>query len=111
MRRTAEVAAICGVEVYELEIWVSRHWLLPTRDRGTLMFTEADVARTRMIAELRHELAIDEETMPVVLSLLDQVHFLRGQLRRLAEAVSDLPEADRTRIMRRLTADDEPRRS
>ena len=107
MMSAAEVAALCGVRIVEVELWVRRRWLLPADIRGVPEFSEADVARARMILELRRDLAIDEETIPVVLSLVDQVHGLRRQLRRLLAAVDALPQAERTVVVRRLAQDDD----
>ena len=51
------------------------------------MFEEVDVARVRLIVELRDALAVEEESIPVVLDLLDQLHATRGELGRLLAAL------------------------
>jgi chaperone modulatory protein CbpM len=70
-----------------------------------LVFTEADRARLRMIVEFTHDLAIEEETMPVVLDLVDRLHAARAQLRTLADAVAELPQPHRAAVLRRLTGE------
>ena len=50
-----------------------------------------DVARIELILEIRHEFAIDEEALPLVLGLLDQVYDLRRQLRRMCDALAAQP--------------------
>ena len=65
-------------------------------------FTEADIARTRLICELIDDLDIGEPAVPVVLSLLDQIHSLRCELRSLLVAVGDQPEEVRRSIRERL---------
>ena len=107
MKSVTEVASLCGVQTIEVELWVRRRWLLPMQAGGSPTFSEADVARARMILELRRDLAIDEDTMPVVLSLVDQVPGLRRQLRRVLGAMAELPEAQRAVLERRLARDDE----
>lgn len=67
-------------------------------------FTEADVARLRLLCELADDLAIDEAALPVVLSLIDQVHGLRRQLRHLAEAVERQPDPVQSAIAQHLRA-------
>ena len=62
------------------------------------MTEPADLARLRLIVELRHELAVEEETMPVVLSLLDQVYGLRRRFASLARAVRQQPDEVRRAI-------------
>jgi len=90
--RTDEVLAVCRrVDPAELTLWVERHWVRPHHEPGGLVFSDADVARLELICDLREDLALDDEAMPVVLSLLDSVYGLRRRLRLLAEAIGHLP--------------------
>jgi chaperone modulatory protein CbpM len=57
-----------------------------------------------LICDLRHDLAVDEDTVPVVLSLLDQVYTLRRQLGALTDAVQQQPEDVRRAILALLGA-------
>ena len=66
---------------------------------GGLYFAEIDVARVRLIHDFRHAMDVREETIPLILSLLDQVYTLRSQMRAIARAVDSQPEAVRTAIM------------
>ena len=75
----------------ELTRWVENRWVLPERRNETLIFREVDVARIELILEIRHEFAIDEEAVPLVLGLLDQVYDLRRQLRRMCDALAAQP--------------------
>ena len=65
-------------------------------------FREVDIARVELILEIRHEFAIDDEAVPVVLDLLDQVYGLRRQLRRLCDALESQPDEVREAIRRAL---------
>ena len=82
---------IQGLRQAELEEWIEARWVLPERVAGGYVFHEVDVVRVYLIVELRHELLIEVETMPVVLSLLDQVYALRGRLRAYKAAIESLP--------------------
>jgi chaperone modulatory protein CbpM len=62
-------------------------------------FREIDVARVRLIHDLHRAMAIDEATMPLVLSLLDQVYALRGTLRDLLRGLETQPEPVRTTVL------------
>jgi chaperone modulatory protein CbpM len=75
----------------ELTRWVENRWVLPERRNETWIFHEVDVARIELILEIRHEFAIDEEALPLVLGLLDQVYDLRRQLRRMCDALAAQP--------------------
>jgi len=85
MIRREEFLRISGVSAQELERWVEERLLLP--DEGG--FEEVDVARARLIVELRRDFALDEEALPLVLSLLDQVYALRRQVRVLCDALQE----------------------
>ena len=66
----------------DLRRWVAEGHVRPDRRDGDLVFEEIDVARVQLILDLRDTLAVNEEALPVVLSLLDQLYALRRQLRR-----------------------------
>jgi chaperone modulatory protein CbpM len=80
-----------GLDRRELTRWVENRWVLPERRNDTWIFHEVDVARVELILEIRHEFAIDDEALPVVLGLLDQIYDLRRQLRRMCDALSAQP--------------------
>jgi chaperone modulatory protein CbpM len=80
-----------GLDVTELEQWIEARWVLPERLASGYAFHEIDVARVHLIVELRHELLIDAEAMPVILNLLDQVYALRNRLQAVAGAIETLP--------------------
>lgn len=104
MKRLEDVAGQCGVAAAVVNIWVEQQWLLPLRDEGGFSFSDADLARARLIADLSDGMGIDPESMPVVLSLLDQVHHLRRQVRTMAGAMLELPDEARAALCRRLLA-------
>jgi chaperone modulatory protein CbpM len=60
-----------------------------------------DVARLRLIQELRHELLVDADTMPLVLSLVDEMYALRRRLGALARALAETPSEVRTTVFTR----------
>ena len=80
-----------GIEPQEIEHWIRERWVLPERSGGTYVFHEIDVARVRLIREMKYDLAINEEAMPVVLGLLDQLYAMRHRLRGLSAAIDALP--------------------
>ena len=94
------LATLPGLQLADLERWVGKDWVRPQRGGGGLMFVEVDVARVRLILELRDGLAIDEDTLPVVLRLLDQLHDLRRRMREIAAAIDrTVPEPHRGALM------------
>jgi chaperone modulatory protein CbpM len=91
------------VEESELRQWIESGWVLPEGDTGQWFFHEVDVARVRLIAEIRHDLAIDDGAVPVVLSLLDQLYGLRRELQALSGAVAAQPSTVRDAIIAALS--------
>ncbi len=92
------LSATVGVAEAEITRWVELTWLRPDGSPGGWLFREVDVARVRLIAELR-ELRMDEEAMPVVLSLMDQLYAARRRMRLLQQAVDEAaPDAVRARL-------------
>ena len=82
---------IKGLDRRDLMRWVENRWVLPERREQTWIFHEVDIARVELILEIRQEFAIDEEALPLVLGLLDQVYDLRRQLRRICDALDLRP--------------------
>ena len=100
-----EVLVRCrGLERRELTRWVEERWVLPERRAETWVFHEVDVARIELILEFRRDFAVDDEAMPLVLSLLDQVYSLRRQMKRLCDAVAAQPEDVQAAIRQALPA-------
>jgi chaperone modulatory protein CbpM len=98
----AVVRTVAGLKADELRRWIEERWVLPEGGAQGYLFQEVDIARVRLIYELRYELAIDEEAMPVVLQLLDQVYALRRRLRALCDAIDRQPPEIRRTLLARL---------
>lgn len=91
-----------GLEAAELEQWIEARWVLPERVASGYVFHDVDVARVHLIVELRHELMIEAETMPVILNLLDQVYDLRSRLKTLCAAIETLPAETQAQLRARI---------
>ncbi len=98
---------LAGLDRGELVRWVENRWVLPEQHGETWLFHEVDVARVELILEIRHEYAIDDEAVPLVLGLLDQVYGLRRQLRRLCDALAAQPPEVQDAVKRTLPRRDD----
>ncbi|NJO38851.1 MAG: hypothetical protein HC871_16145 [Rhizobiales bacterium] len=104
---TEVVIAIGRIEQTELTRWIELGWVSPSRSpqaKPDWLFSDVDEARIRMICDLYHDMMVEEETMPLVLSLLDQVYALRHQMNALTSAVREQPADVRDAILARLRA-------
>ncbi len=103
MKTLTEVAVAIGrVERTELLRWVELGWVAPNRSSkaaAELLFSDVDEARIRMICDLRKDMVVEEETMPLVLSLLDQMYALRHQMSALTSAIQQQPGDVRKAIL------------
>jgi chaperone modulatory protein CbpM len=86
------------LSIQRLHRWIRLGWVKPERREGSAVYHEVDVARVRLLFDLEHTAEFDDETLPLILSLLDQIHGLRGELRCLAQAVGEQPTHVRERI-------------
>jgi chaperone modulatory protein CbpM len=93
----AVLARVRGLDVETLEVWIAQDWVRPRRQGGSPVFEEIDVARLRLILELRDEMAVGEPAIPVVLSLLDQLHATRGQLQQVINTLQGAGPDERAR--------------
>jgi chaperone modulatory protein CbpM len=86
------VTRLPGLRRQELERWIAKEWVRPENHAGRYLFREIDVARARLIKELRDDMNLAEDALPVVLSLLDQLYDARRRLRELSHAIQTTPE-------------------
>lgn len=96
------VAAVGEITASRLRVIVRNGWVRPERKGGAPEFSEMDVARIRLVCHLTDQLAVPDDDLPVILSLLDQVHGLRWALRTLGRAVESQPADVRDAIARAL---------
>ncbi|MBR0667635.1 MerR family transcriptional regulator [Roseomonas hellenica] len=73
----------------DLRRWITEGYVRPAATERDLQFQEIDVERVRLILELRDEMQVNEEALPLVLSLLDQLYALRRRMKRLGMALDE----------------------
>lgn len=81
------LAAVSALRRSDLERWISEELVTPQQDAGSLLFSDMDCARVRLICTLTYELEIDSGALPVVMSLVDQLYDTRQRLLSLTRAV------------------------
>jgi chaperone modulatory protein CbpM len=88
MRADEIVEAIAELRRSDLDAWLSEKLIFAQEREGEPIFSAMECARIRLICTLRYGLEIDPETLPVVLSLVDQLYQTRQRLLSLAAAVA-----------------------
>jgi len=99
MRVDEIVEQIEALQRSDLDAWINEALISPQEDAGALFFSEMECARIRLICTLHYELEIDAETVPVVLSLVDQLHQTRQRLLKLTAAVAAQDKAVQAAIL------------
>ena len=102
--RTLETVCVevRGVEPDELLRWIDEAWVRPLGTPEAWDFAEVDIARVRLIIELRDQVRVNREAMPVVLSLVDQLYEERRRLRRVRDVLAAMPPSVRDEVLRLL---------
>ncbi len=83
--RSDEFLMRSRLDTQALDAWIEAGWLRPRGSRSSHEFSDIDLARVRLIGDLRRDLGVNDEAIPVVLDLIDQIHGLRGLVRELLE--------------------------
>jgi chaperone modulatory protein CbpM len=65
-----------------LQTWVEAGWLMPRGKHDGRHYTDVDLARANLIGDLQ-DLGVNDEGIPIILDLVDQMHGLRRMLREL----------------------------
>lgn len=91
----------------ELATWVQQQWVKPLREGETWYFDDCDLARLQLICDLL-ELDVNEEALPLVLSLVDQLYATRTALTRYRDLLDRLPEPALHELKERLRGGQRP---
>jgi len=84
----------------ELALWIERRWVRAEQTPdGAWQLTEMDVARVRLLVELRATLEVTDDLIPMVLSLIDQLYDARRTVRSLLAALDEQPAGVRAAVL------------
>ena len=100
------VATISALRRSDLEAWIREELVVPRHEARTPLFTTMECARVRFTCTLHYELEIDLETLPAVLSLVDQLYDTRQRLLSLAAAIAAQDQTVQAAIIAALEPDD-----
>jgi chaperone modulatory protein CbpM len=82
-----EFLTCSGLQVQTLEFWLEQRWLIPQESSAGMTFSDIDVARARLIQDLKTGFGVNDEGVDVILHLVDQLHGLRRALAQLHEDI------------------------
>jgi chaperone modulatory protein CbpM len=85
-----EIVTQVRIEATVLNHWVEAGWLVPRRGTSDQEFSEVDLARAHLIRDLQ-SLGANDESIPVILDLVDQLHGVRRLLQEVLSTIKDRP--------------------
>jgi len=104
MKNLEEVIALLpDLHRDDLERWIRNALVEAAEEAGTPKLNETEFARVRLICTLRYDMDVEEETLPVVLDLLDQLHDTRLRLHTLSQAVLAQDEEVKAAVLQVVT--------
>jgi chaperone modulatory protein CbpM len=95
------LARLAPLDIECLHHWIELGLVEPHREAGGYVFDEVDEARIALVCDLHYSMGLEHESLPVVLSLVDQLHQTRHSLRAITTAVSEQPDEIRVAITSR----------
>lgn len=99
---TEVVALVEDLTPPRLRTYLAARIVRPVTTPEGPAYREADLARLQLLCDLSESYELPEETLGMVMSLIDQLNGARGDMRALMQAVAAEPDEVRIRIHRRI---------
>jgi chaperone modulatory protein CbpM len=104
IRESDLIAQYTYLEQHVLLTWIDEGVVAPHRDEKGYLFDRIDEARVALACDLHYRMGVEHASLPVILSLLDQLHDARNCLRAMTRAVAEQPDTVQQAIARALAA-------
>ena len=88
IRETELIAQFTVLERRVLTTWIEEGVIAPERDDEGYMFDQVDESRVALACDLHYRMGLEHASLPIILSLIDQLHDARHHLRALTRAVA-----------------------
>lgn len=79
-----EIIEIYQVDEYFICDCIEREWITPA-DKQKKLLDEEDIARILLIRDLKEDFGVNDEAVPVILHLIDQLNWSRAQIKHYIE--------------------------
>lgn len=89
MTETEILGRIGRMSQERLQVCITRAWVRPAQSSAGHVFDETDLARLTLITELSDDLGVNDDALPLILNLLDEVSTLRRRIRELDQALAE----------------------
>ena len=102
IRESELIAQFTYLERQVLLTWIEEGVIAPHRDETGYLFDRLDESRVALACDLHYRMGLEHASLPVILSLIDQLHDARRHLRALARAVCEQPDVVQQEITRHM---------
>ena len=82
----SEAALECGIKQEAIIEFINSEWIQPV-DPIHLLLDKEDIARIQLISELKENLGVNDESVPIILHLIDQLNHLHHELIQRNETI------------------------
>jgi chaperone modulatory protein CbpM len=104
------IAQYTYLERRVLLTWIEDGVVEPHRDEEGYVFDPVDQSRVALACDLHYRMGLEHASLPVILSLIDQLHDARRHLRAITRAVAEQPDGVQQEITRHMAGSNAPRR-
>lgn len=74
-RNLEEASELCGIPPVVIIQYIEEQWISPI-DRELPMLDEEDINRILFIVDLKKQFGVNDESIPIILHLIDQLNFI-----------------------------------
>ncbi|OFZ46261.1 MAG: hypothetical protein A2381_11640 [Bdellovibrionales bacterium RIFOXYB1_FULL_37_110] len=79
-KNISDVSNLCNIPAEVIFHYIQEEWVFPA-DKQSLMLDEEDVARIDLINQLKEDFGVNDESVPVILHLVDYLNVLMRNLK------------------------------
>ncbi|MEM6657654.1 MAG: hypothetical protein AAF625_06155 [Pseudomonadota bacterium] len=94
------IATVTRLTSARLTEFLAAEIVIPEQSEQGLVYKSIDVARLELACELREQYEMEPDALSMMISLIDQMHGLRAELRDVLNAVDAQPEPVREALVK-----------
>lgn len=83
-----EVIELYQVNEFFIYDCIEKGWIIPI-DRQKKRLDREDIARMLLIKDLKEDFGVNDESIPIILHLLDQLHWSRAQYKHYLQKIKN----------------------
>jgi chaperone modulatory protein CbpM len=92
------IAAVARLTRIQLVSFVEAEIIVPVMTEDGPNYRKIDIMRLELLCELSEQFELQDDALSMVMSLIDQLHGVRAELRSVLNAVETEPQEVRRRI-------------